>query len=110
MSAATAGAKTGAPGANMDEMLRYRERGQKLAASGVEAPAVINTITPGEEQMGGSVSTIVEVTIAPADGEPYKATITQSFLQAALNDLSVGDAITVRYDPDDRASALIYSW
>jgi hypothetical protein len=110
VSAPAAGVKAGASGANVEEMLRYRELGQKLAASGIEAPAVINTITPGEEQMGGSVSTVFEVTIAPADGDPYAATITQSFLQTALNDLSVGEAITVRYDPDDRASALIYSW
>jgi len=104
------GSMMGAP-VNVDEQLRYREKAQKLKASGVEAPAVINTITPGEtEPLSGSISTLFEVTIKPADGEAYQATIKQSMLAAALDDLSTGDAITVRYDPDDRTSALIYGW
>lgn len=95
---------------NVDEKLRYRELAQKLSASGVEAPGVITTITPGEQEFGGSVSAVFEVTIAPADGDPFPATIKQSMLQAAIDDLSTGDAITVRYDPAQPTAALIYSW
>jgi hypothetical protein len=95
---------------NMNDALQYRELSSKLKASGVEAPAVINSITPGSKELGGSVSTTFEVTIKPADGDAYPATIKQSMLESALNDMSTGEAITVRYDPDDRTSALIYGW
>jgi hypothetical protein len=105
-----AGAVKGMGPADMDEKLRYRDKAQKLKASGVEAPGVINTLTPGEKEFGGSISTVFDVTIAPADGAPYAATIKQAMLESALADLHSGDAITVRYDPDEPTSALIYSW
>jgi len=96
---------------NMDEQLRHREKVQKLKASGIEAPAVINTITAGDaEPLSGSITTVFEVTIKPPDGDAYGATIKQSMLPAALEGLAAGDAIGVRYDPDDRTSALIYTW
>lgn len=97
---------------NQDDMnakLRYRELAQKLSASGVKAPAVINSITKGEaDPLSGSISTTFEVTIKPEDGEPYDATIVQAMLPAGLNTMSPGDAYIVRYDPDDRTQAMIY--
>src|SRR5580704_10970293 len=93
------GAPTGMP-ANMEEQLRYRDLAQKLKASGVEAPAVINAIRRGEaDPMSGSIKTEVDLNIKPADGDPYPTTVKQSILPAWLDTLSAGQAVTVKYDP-----------
>jgi len=102
------GVPTGMP-TNMDEQLRYRDLAQKLKTSGVEAPAVINAIRRGEtEPFSGSISTELDVTIKPATGAAYEATVKQAMLPAWLDILSEGEAVTVKYDPDSPTSALIY--
>ncbi len=94
---------------NMDEQLRHRELTQKLKASGVEAPAVINAIRRGStDPLSGSISTELDISIKPVDGAPYPATVKQSMLPAWLDTLSEGEAVTVKYDPDSPTSALIY--
>jgi len=106
---AALGART-AP-TDMAEALRYARLGQKLMASGVDAPAMINTFAPGgKESSGGAIDMVFEVTITPPDGDPYAATIRQPMLPTALDGLSSGHAISVRYDPDDPTAALIYHW
>jgi hypothetical protein len=51
-----------------------------------------------------------DVSIRPANGEPYQTTISQSMLPAQLEGISEGAAITVKYDPDAPVMALIYGW
>ena len=92
-----------APG-NMAGQTAYRDLAQKLKASGVEAPGKITAI----RDTGGQ--TEVDVTIAPSDGAPYDATVTQSFIPSQLEGLAVGGAVTVKYDPDDPQKALLYGW
>ena len=100
------------PGAppGIDDMLRYRDLAQRIAASGVEAPAVLTAIERGPMLTGGAIRVTFEVTIAPAEGDPYAAVIVQPMMDAQLEDLSVGQPVTVRYDVDERTDALIYSW
>lgn len=99
-----------APG-DMDEQIRYRDKAQKLKNAGIEAPAVIDTIAPGEAApMSGSIDTVFAITINPPDGDAYATTVKQAMLPSALEEMSTGNAITVRFDPDDRSSALIYGW
>ncbi|HEX8075142.1 MAG TPA: DUF3592 domain-containing protein [Thermoleophilaceae bacterium] len=89
----------------------YAQMAQKLAQSGVEAPGVIHSIRPtGETDMGGGQKTEFDVSIRPAEGEPFQTTISQSMLPAQMEDLSEGKSITVKYDPDSPTSALIYGW
>lgn len=89
----------------------YAQLANKLAASGVEAPGVIHSMRPtGQSDMGGGQQVAFEVSIRPADGEPFQTTITQSMLPAQLEGISEGGAITVKYDPDSPTSALIYGW
>ena len=108
--AAAVGVPRTAP-ADMAEKLRYALLGQKLMTSGVEAPAVINTVNrSGDVQLGGAVDAVIEVTIKPAEGDAYAATIRQPLLPAVLDGFSTGDAITVRCDPQDPTAALIYRW
>ncbi len=98
-------------GADMEGQVAYAQLMQKLATSGVEAPGVIHTIRPtGQTDMGGGQMTEFDVSIKPASGEPYPATISQSMLPAQMEGLSEGQAITVKYDPDAPVMAIIHSW
>ena len=94
---------------DMEAQLRARDLAQKLKASGIEAPAVINDIRRGEtDPLSGSVKTELDITIKPANGDAYPTTVKQSMLPAWLDTLSAGHAVTVKYDPDSPTSALIY--
>ena len=102
----------GMPGmGDMAAQAAYAQRAQKLAQSGVEAPGVIHAIRPtGQSDMGGGQQVEFDVTYRPDGGEPFQTTISQSMLPAQLEELSEGQSITVKYDPDAPASALIYGW
>jgi hypothetical protein len=96
-------------GATLERQLRYAELTRKLTASGSEAPAVIRAIRPGQaEPVTGALAAEFEVMIKPPDGEAFAATIKQPMAPAALEAMSAGEAVTVRYDPADPTSALIY--
>jgi hypothetical protein len=106
-----AGASMPGMGGDMAAQAAYAQRAQKLAQSGVEAPGVIHSVRPtGQTDMGGGQQTDFDVTYRPAGGEPFQTTISQSMLPAQLEELSEGKQITVKYDPDAPASALIYGW
>ncbi len=98
-------------GGDMTGQAAYAQMAQKLYASGVEAPGVVHSIRPsGSTQFGGGQQVDFDVSIKPADGEPYQTTIKQSMLPAQMEGLSEGKSITVKYDPDSPTSALIYGW
>jgi hypothetical protein len=98
-------------GGDMAAQQASAQLAQKLRAQGVEAPGVIRAIrATGATDMGGGQQTEVDVTIAPDAGSPYEATVTQSFLPAQLEGLGEGGAVTVKYDPDNPSTALIYGW
>jgi hypothetical protein len=96
---------------DMSGQAAYAQLAQKLHQSGVEAPGVIHSIRPtGQTEMGGGQKVEFDVSIKPADGDPFQTTIAQSMLPAQMEGLSDGKAITVKYDPASPTSALIYGW
>lgn len=96
---------------DMGAQAAYAQLAQKLHASGVEAPGVVHAIRPtGQTDVGGGQQVEFDVSIRPADGDPYQTTISQSMLPAQLEGIAEGAAITVKYDPDSPTSALIYGW
>src|SRR5215210_3497894 len=98
-------------GGDMTGQAAYAQLAQKLHASGVEAPGVVHSIRPtGESDLGGGQQVDFDVSIRPADGDPYQTTISQSMLPAQLEGIAEGAPITVKYDPDAPTSALIYGW
>jgi hypothetical protein len=103
---------TGIPGmGDMNAQVAYAQLANKLGQAGVEAPGVIHTIRPtGQTDMGGGQQTEFDVSIRPAEGDPFQTTISQSMLPAQMEGISEGQAITVKYDPDSPTSALIYGW
>lgn len=96
---------------DMGAQAAYAQLAQKLAASGVEAPGVVHSIQPtGQTDISGGQQVNFDVSIRPADGDPFQTTISQSMLPAQLEGIAEGAAITVKYDPDSPTSALIYGW
>jgi hypothetical protein len=96
---------------DMGAQAAYAQLAQKLHASGVEAPGVVHSIRPtGQTDVGGGQQVEFDVSIRPADGDPFQTTISQSMLPAQLEGIAEGAAITVKYDPDSPTSALIYGW
>lgn len=88
----------------------YRDRVMKLNSSGVEHPAAISSIeATGNADVGGAgTEYLFGVDVAPAGAEPYSASFTQSMVPSVMEQLSVGKAITVRVDPDDRNSMMFW--
>src|SRR3954447_1313382 len=98
-------------GGDMQAQAAYAQLAQKLNASGVEAQGVIHTIRgTGQTDPGGGQMTEFDVSIKPADGEAFQTTIKQSMLPAMLEDISEGQAVTVKYDPDSPTSAMMFGW
>lgn len=101
----------GAGGMDMGAQAAEAQKMQKIAQAGVEAPGVIHAIRPsGQTEFGGGQKVDFDVSIRPAAGDPFQTTITQSMLPAQMEGMSEGMPITVKYDPDAPAVALIYGW
>jgi hypothetical protein len=101
----------GMGGMDMAAQAAEAQKMQKIATAGVEAPGVIHAIRPsGQTEISGGQRVDFDVSIRPDGGEPFQTTINQSMLPAQLEGLAEGQAITVKYDPDAPASAIIYSW
>lgn len=89
----------------------HAELVNRLGASGVPAPAVIEALRPtGQADVSGGQRVAVSVTISPTGAQPYQATIMQSFLPSQMEDLSPGRTIGVKFDPDNPTAALISAW
>ncbi len=97
---------------DLQPMIAYAQLGAKLAQSGVEARGVIHSIhRTGEVDMGSTGEWVeFDVSIKPPDGDPYQTVVRQAVLPGQMEQLSEGNAITVKYDPDSPTSALIYGW
>jgi hypothetical protein len=109
--AGAGGYGSAAMGGDMAAQAAYAQLVNKLNKVGVKAPGVINALRPsGQTDLGGGQRTEVDVTILPADGTPYQATVKQSFLPSQMEGLAVGAPIELKYDPDDSTAAIIYSW
>ena len=119
MSAATGGAQIpGMPPGGMPDMASmsmpdpaYVQMVNKIGKSGVEAPGELRAIRAvGSPDMSGATQHEFDVTIRPAGGEPYETTIKQSMLPTQMQGLAEGQAITVKYDPDNPTAALLHGW
>ena len=93
-------------GADADQMA-LANKGQKLMKSGVETPAHIDSMTPtGKTDTPGGSENVIELTVSPAGGTPYKVTMNQYIYPSAP--FSAGEDVTVRVDPDDPNSVMLW--
>jgi hypothetical protein len=111
MGGMSTGQMGGMGGGDMAAMAAESQKLNKIAQAGVEAPAVVKGIQAvGGPDVAGATKHHIQVTIAPDGGAPYDTTVEQSMLPAQTEGLSEGMAVTVKYDPDNPAAAIIYSW
>jgi hypothetical protein len=82
-------------------------RAKKLINDGVDTPAHIDSMeSTGKTDTPGGTEYVIALTIKPAAGEAYQATINQYIYPSAP--FSAGEDVTVKVDPDDAAVAMIF--
>jgi hypothetical protein len=80
---------------------------QKLMNNGVDTPAQIDAIAPtGKSTPTGYTEQAITLTVQPASGEQYQATATQYVHPD--KPYHEGEAVTVKVDPSDRNSVMIF--
>jgi hypothetical protein len=106
--AESAQAQTSKVGIGADAgQMELANRAQKLTGSGVDTPAHIDSMEPtGKTDTPGGAEHVIALTVSPAGGAPYAATINQYIYPAAP--FSTGQDVTVKVDPDDPASMMIF--
>jgi hypothetical protein len=93
-------------GANRGQM-DLANRAQKLMQSGIDTPAHIDSMeSTGNTDTPGGTEHLITLTVKPAGGEPYQATINQYIYPSAP--FSTGQDVTVKVDPDDSSSMMIF--
>ena len=93
-------------GANRGQM-DLANRAQKLMKDGVDTPAHIDSMSStGQTDTPGGTEHIINATVSPAGGESYSVTFNQYIYPSAP--FAVGDAVTLKVDPDDPNAAMIF--
>ncbi|HEY6318838.1 MAG TPA: hypothetical protein VI462_13255 [Acidimicrobiia bacterium] len=89
----------------------YVAKVNKIGKSGVQAPGEITAIREaGGADMSGATPHDFDVHVKPEGLAEYDTTIHQSMLATQMQNLTVGKAVTVKYDPDNPVDALLSSW
>jgi hypothetical protein len=102
-SAATSNLGVGADAGQID----LANQAQKLMNEGVDTPAEVDSVVPtGKSTPRGYTEQTVTLTVRPTDGDPYEASATQ-YMDPA-KPYNKGDAVTVKVDPSDRNSVMIF--
>lgn len=104
-SAQAATSKVGV-GASADQMA-LANRAKKLMNEGVDTPAHIDSMTAtGNTDKPGGSEYVFKLTVKPAGGEPYEATMNQYVYPSAP--FNEGDDVTVKVDPADPTVVMIF--
>jgi len=104
-SAQSATSKVGV-GASGDQ-IALANRAKKLMDSGVDTPAQIDSMSPtGNTDAPGGSENVITATARPEGGEAYQVTFNQYIYPSAP--FAAGDAVTLKVDPEDRDSAMIF--
>ncbi len=75
--------------------------------SGVETPAHIDSMTStGNTDKPGGTEHVITLTVKPPAGAPYEVTMNQYIYPSAP--FSEGEDVTVRVDPDDQNSVMLW--
>ena len=101
--AATSHVGVGASRGQMD----LANRAQALMKEGVDTPAHIDSMTPtGKTDKPGGAEHIIDLTVSPAGGEPYKVTMNQYIYPSAP--FQAGENVTVKVLPSDPNTVMIF--
>lgn len=82
----------------------------RLNQVGVDQPAVVNGMRPtGRTDVGGGQEYQFDVEVRPGAAPPYAASFTQFMHVASMSSwVSEGAAVTVRVDPEDPSSMMLW--
>jgi hypothetical protein len=89
------------------EQMELANRAKKLMGSGVDTPAHIDSMTAtGNTDTPGGTEYNITLTVTPAGGSPYQVTTNQYVYPS--NPFSEGENVTVKVDPADPNSLMIF--
>lgn len=87
--------------------IELANRAQKLTKDGVDTPAHIDSMaSTGKTDTPGGTEHSITLTVSPAGGAPYQVTINQYIYPS--NPFAEGDDVTVKVDPADQNSVMIF--
>jgi hypothetical protein len=87
--------------------IELANRAQRLMQAGVDTPAHIDAMaSTGNTDAPGGTEHEITLTITPAAGEGYQATINQYVYPSFP--FATGDDVSVKVDPDDAQSVMIF--
>jgi hypothetical protein len=92
------------PGAQMGE----RDKIQRINQAGVETRATVNSMSETGTQLGGGHQIEFELTVHPSGGDDYSVSTSQSMHDVTLQGIAEGGDVTVKVDPDDPQSLLVW--
>ena len=85
-----------------------RDKIMKINKVGVETPATVNSMKETGTQLGGGHQMDFDLTVHPAGGEDYQVHTSQSMHDVTLQGITEGGKVTVKVDPDDPQSLLVW--
>jgi hypothetical protein len=106
--AETVSAQTSKFGVGADAgQIDLANRAQRLTNQGVDTPAHIDSMSAtGKTDTPGGAEHMIELTVSPAGGAPYQATINQYIYPS--NPFTAGEDVSVKVDPADSQSMMIF--
>jgi hypothetical protein len=82
-------------------------RAQKLTKVGIDTPAHIDSmVSTGNTDTPGGTEYDITLTVSPSTGDPYQVTMNQYIYPS--NPFSEGENVTVKVDPDDQNTVMIF--
>ena len=85
-----------------------RDKIMRLNEVGVMATATVNSMQETGTQLGGGHQIDFDLTVHPDGGADYAVHVSQSLHDATLQGITTGGKITVKVDPDDPQSLLVW--
>jgi len=93
---------------NPGGMKNERDKIMRINEAGVETPATVVSMKETGTQLGGGHQIEFELTVHPAGGEDYSVSMEQSMHDATLQGIVEGGNVTVKVDPDDPQSLMVW--
>jgi cold shock CspA family protein len=85
------------------------DRTKHLRKHGVEMPATLHSFIAGEPTpMFGGIPVDLELTVQPPGAAPYDVSVHQVFRDETVKNLTAGQQVTVRVDPNDPQAVMLW--
>jgi hypothetical protein len=97
-------------GGGAQQMMAYSARMARLTQAGVETAATVRAVALGESApFQGGRQARLDLTVEPPGGTRYDATTEHVFPEGVASGLAEGQRITVKVDPNDPQSLMVWS-